>query len=108
MQARNRTPPPIPDFPNLHDMARHISHVNEILEVAKHTVQRIIQEQNIWRREYITLSKKDRLRWVQNHQDLLFVAKEIHSLKTRSRSLGDRMQNEINLVRKPILFTNPC
>lgn len=87
------------NFPNLHDTARHISHANEILEVAEHTVHRMIQEQVAWGTECATRSSNSRLSWVRNEQDLRFFAKEIHSLKTRSRSLSERMQNEINLVR---------
>ncbi|KAJ9271874.1 hypothetical protein DTO212C5_1955 [Paecilomyces variotii] len=99
-KGRNRKPPIVLDFPDLHDIARHISHVNEILQVAEHTAQRIVHEQATWItwREKTDVSQRDRMRWIQNQQDLLFFAKEIHCLKTRSRSLAERMQNEINLA----------
>lgn len=43
-------------------------------------------------------ARRNRMMCVQNKQDLLFLAKEIYSLKTRSASLSERLQNEINLV----------
>lgn len=91
----------MPNFPNLHDTARHVSHMNEILETAEHTVHRMIQEQVAWSIECAASPGKSRLFWIQNEQDLRFFAKEIHCLKTRSQSLRERMQNEINLVREP-------
>lgn len=100
MQAQNANPPPVPNFPILHDTARHVSHINEILEVAEHTVHRMIQEQVAWSAECATMPRKSRLSWVRNEQELRFFAKEMHSLKTRSQSLSERMQNEIHLVRR--------
>lgn len=103
MQARNQKKPPAPNFPNLHDIARHVSHANEILQVAEHTLDRLVQAQVSWKTEYydgnIGAAKRNRMICLQNKQDLLFLAKEIHSLKTRSASLSERLQNEINLVR---------
>lgn len=98
LQARNANPPPVPNFPSLHNTARHVSHINEILEVAEHTVHRMIQEQVAWGAECTTMPRKSRLSWVRNEQELRFFAKEMHSLKTRSQSLSERMQNEIHLV----------
>lgn len=105
MQARNQKKPPAPNFPNLHDIARHVSHANEILQVAEHTLDRLVQAQLSWKMEYYDgntgLVKRNRMACLQNKQDLLFLAKEIHSLKTRSASLSERLQNEINLVSIP-------
>ncbi|KAI9925110.1 hypothetical protein AWENTII_006762 [Aspergillus wentii] len=87
---------PAPEFPKLHDIARHISHANENLEVALHTIDSVIQEQRTWRVEYAVDKKKPL--WIQNQQRLRFIAKELHSQSTRCRSLSDRMKNEINLA----------
>lgn len=101
-QARNQEKPPAPNFPNLHDIARHVSHANETLQVAEHTLDRLVQAQICWKTEYYDgntgTAKRNRMVCLQNKQDLLFLAKEIHSLKTRSASLSERLQNEINLV----------
>lgn len=102
LQARNKPNPPAPNFPNLHDIARHVSHANEILHVAEHTLDRLVQAQISWKTEYYDSNtgsaKRNRMVCLQNKQDLLFLAKEIHCLKTRSASLSERLQNEINLV----------
>lgn len=111
LQARNNPNPPAPNFPNLHDIARHVSHANEILQVAEHTLDRLVQAQTYWRTEYYDgnsrFVKRNRMVCLQNKQDLLFLAKEIHSLKTRSASLSERLQNEINLVNisESVLFS---
>ncbi|ODM19100.1 hypothetical protein SI65_05717 [Aspergillus cristatus] len=101
-KARNKPNPPAPNFPNLHDIARHVSHANEILHVAEHTLDRLVQAQISWKTEYYDdntgSAKRNRMVCLQNKQDLLFLAKEIHSLKTRSASLSERLQNEINLA----------
>lgn len=108
LQARNQKKPPAPNFPNLHDIARHVSHANEILQVAEHTLDRLVQAQISWKTEYYDgntgPAKRNRMICLQNKQDLLFLAKEIHSLKTRSASLSERLQNEINLVSIPSIF----
>ncbi|EYE98223.1 uncharacterized protein EURHEDRAFT_428938, partial [Aspergillus ruber CBS 135680] len=100
--ARNQEKPPAPNFPNLHDIARHVSHANETLQVAEHTLDRLVQAQICWKTEYYDgntgTAKRNRMVCLQNKQDLLFLAKEIHSLKTRSASLSERLQNEINLA----------
>ncbi|RAL03231.1 uncharacterized protein BO80DRAFT_470985 [Aspergillus ibericus CBS 121593] len=81
-------------FPNLHDIARHVFHSNETLEIAEHTLQSLVKEQCRCRELYSSVSKGD---WLHNERLLLFRAKQLHSLKTRSRSLAERLHNEINL-----------
>ncbi|KAB8226603.1 hypothetical protein BDV33DRAFT_162472 [Aspergillus novoparasiticus] len=86
------------DFPNLHDIARHIFHSTEILEVAEHTINSVVTEQSRWREEFMDIASKARGAHLQTGQKLAFAAKEMHSLKIRSKSLTDRLDNEINLA----------
>ncbi|OOF93920.1 hypothetical protein ASPCADRAFT_398284 [Aspergillus carbonarius ITEM 5010] len=81
-------------FPHLHDIARHVFHSNETLEIAEHTLQSLVNEHGRFRELYSSISKGE---WLQNERQLLFRAKQLHSLKTRSRSLAERLHNEINL-----------
>ncbi|KAF7177988.1 hypothetical protein CNMCM7691_006628 [Aspergillus felis] len=97
-KARNEPHPPAINFPNLHDIARHIFHANETLEVAIHTLQSLIDEQARFRAEYETLTDKNRGGWIHTAQRAHYVAKQLHSLLTRSKSLSERLRNEINLA----------
>ncbi|GAQ09477.1 hypothetical protein ALT_6798 [Aspergillus lentulus] len=97
-KARNEPKPPALNFPNLHDIARHIFHANETLEVATHTLQSLIDEQARFRVEYAELTNKNRGSWINTAQRAHFVAKQLHSLLTRSQSLSERLRNEINLA----------
>jgi Mg2+ and Co2+ transporter CorA len=99
-QARNERHPPPLNFPNLHDIARHIFHANETLEVARHTLQSLIDEQARFRAEHADLmnTNGNRGTWIHTAQRAHFVAKQLHSLMTRSQSLSERLRNEINLA----------
>ncbi|GIC89489.1 uncharacterized protein Aud_005908 [Aspergillus udagawae] len=97
-KARNEPRPPPLNFPNLHDIARHIFHANETLEVATHTLQSLIDEQARFRAEYEALTNQNRGCWIHTAQRAHFVAKQLHSLLTRSKSLSERLRNEINLA----------
>ncbi|PWY76134.1 hypothetical protein BO94DRAFT_538509 [Aspergillus sclerotioniger CBS 115572] len=81
-------------FPHLHDIARHVFHSNETLDIAEHTLQSLVNEYVRSRELYSSIPKGE---WLQNERQLLFRAKQLHSLKTRSRSLAERLHNEINL-----------
>ncbi|RHZ47723.1 uncharacterized protein CDV56_104086 [Aspergillus thermomutatus] len=97
-KARNQPHPPALNFPNLHDIARHIFHSNETLEVAAHTLQSLIDEQTRFRAEHAELVNGNRGAWLHAAQRAHFVAKQLHSLMTRSKSLSERLRNEINLA----------
>ncbi|KAG2012665.1 hypothetical protein GB937_007014 [Aspergillus fischeri] len=97
-KARNEPKPPVLNFPNLHDIARHIFHANETLAVATHTMQSLIDEQARFRAEHPVLINKNRGSWIHTAQRAHFVAKQLHSLLTRSQSLSERLRNEINLA----------
>ncbi|THC94066.1 hypothetical protein EYZ11_006436 [Aspergillus tanneri] len=97
-KARDKENPPPPKFPHLHDIGRHIFHSTETLEVAENTLLNLLAEQNRWRVEFPESHSNLRSVYLPTQQRLHFLAKEMHGLKTRSRSLTERLHNEINLA----------
>ena len=104
MLAQNRLPTisPEPDYPYLHELARHIIHSTETLNVAIETVDGMIGQHEQFSKQRpldpdLPVSN-------QTRQHLNFQSKLFKTLKSRSQALGDRLQNEINLVR-PCLVT---
>ncbi|KAL3478134.1 hypothetical protein BJX99DRAFT_224681 [Aspergillus californicus] len=86
------------NFPLLHDIARHLFHFSETIEVAEHTLQALTTEQVHWRREDADTVSENLNTWLKTRQRIQYEAKRTHSLKTRSKSMNDRHQNEINLA----------
>ncbi|RAL10263.1 uncharacterized protein BO97DRAFT_407127 [Aspergillus homomorphus CBS 101889] len=120
-----------PDFfPHLHDIARHIFHANETLEVAQHTLDSLVREQirsaglyhglhagansqqqhshthththnnhnhNDSNTRTICNAPTNHPSTLQTERSLRCLAKQLHALHTRSRSLTERLHNEINL-----------
>ncbi|PLB34928.1 uncharacterized protein BDW47DRAFT_111295 [Aspergillus candidus] len=98
-KARNVMKPAAPDFHNLHDIARHIFHSTETLQVAEATLTNLRDELSRWRDEHPDLvDGLMRGSWMQTQQKVVFAAREITSARIRSQSLTDRLQNEINLA----------
>lgn len=58
-------------------------------------MQCLVEEQV---RSYELYPNVNKGEWLQNKRNLLRRAKNFHSLKIRSRSLSERLHNEINLV----------
>ncbi|KAL4946525.1 hypothetical protein BDV06DRAFT_86911 [Aspergillus oleicola] len=87
-----------PDFPLLHDILRHLFHYQETIEVAQHTLRMMAEEQVRWRREDTDFVRQNLSTWMSTRSRILYEEKRAHSLKTRSQSLNDRHQNEINLA----------
>ncbi|KAI9367654.1 hypothetical protein BJX61DRAFT_537875 [Aspergillus egyptiacus] len=84
-------------FPLLHDIARHVFHYQETIEVAEHTLQVMVAEQARWRGEDAENIQDNLSIWLTTRQRIILEEKRAHSLKTRAKSLNDRHQNEINL-----------
>ncbi|RMZ44065.1 hypothetical protein CA14_004228 [Aspergillus flavus] len=100
---RNASSENLPKFlKNLNDSARHAVHLNETMEVAEHTMNSLLTEHSRWRDdfpEYVTGENSAvRGTYFQTRQKLAFIAKEIHSARTRSRTLTDRLASEIQLA----------
>ncbi|CEL01498.1 hypothetical protein ASPCAL01080 [Aspergillus calidoustus] len=85
-------------FRTIHDIVRHVIHINETLESAEHTIQCMVDEQIRWRTEDPTTVVEIRELWLDAQSRLLALLKGIHSLKTRSKSLEGRLNNEISLA----------
>ncbi|KAE8341546.1 hypothetical protein BDV24DRAFT_132166 [Aspergillus arachidicola] len=102
-KIRNACSENLPIFlKNLNDSARHAVHLNETMEVAEHTMNSLLTEHSRWRDdfpEYVT-GENDAVRgtYFKTRQKLAFIAKEIHSARTRSRTLTDRLASEIQLA----------
>ncbi|KAE8423748.1 hypothetical protein BDV36DRAFT_321 [Aspergillus pseudocaelatus] len=102
-KIRNASTENLPKFlKNLNDSARHAVHLNETMEVAEHTINRLLIEHSRWRDEFpeYVMGQNNVVRgtYFQTRQKLAFVAKEIHSARTRSRTLTDRLASEIQLA----------
>jgi hypothetical protein len=89
---RIRSSPAIqPEFVHLHEIARHVIHSNETLDVAIDTIERLQQ----------TCSKKEPWGGAETLKfsgSMSALEKDMKSIKRRSESLHERLQNEINLV----------
>ncbi|QSS55658.1 hypothetical protein I7I53_03601 [Histoplasma capsulatum var. duboisii H88] len=88
-----------PDFPKLHDIARHVIHSNETLDVAIETIDSILHEHELLiSREGSTGSHQiQKISAEDVTRRLYYHSREIRAIKARSASLYDRLQNEINL-----------
>ncbi|OJI98031.1 hypothetical protein ASPVEDRAFT_24939 [Aspergillus versicolor CBS 583.65] len=87
-------------FTDLHDFARHAFHYSEIIGVAEHTLSRLIEEQERWRKEdEAGMRERGAIKyWLDSHQELLLQQKNAYALKAKSKSLNERLLNEINLA----------
>ncbi|KAL4875719.1 hypothetical protein BJY04DRAFT_152298 [Aspergillus karnatakaensis] len=97
IQNQNASAALPPDFRALHEISRHIIHLNETIASAEHTIQCMLDEQLRWRGEDPDTVATVKQNWLDVHSQLLFQLKWIHSLKMRSRSLSERHANQINL-----------
>ncbi|KAJ2893207.1 hypothetical protein MKZ38_008913 [Zalerion maritima] len=98
---------PKPDYPALHDDARHAIHMYETVELAEEEVEAIIEQHEFLMRklERVPLppgtaqSSTAAIRnWEPLHSRLRFCRNFLASLKARSRSNTERLRNEINLA----------
>ncbi|OJD26094.1 hypothetical protein ACJ73_02532 [Blastomyces percursus] len=88
-----------PNFPNLHNIARHVIHSVEILDVAIETMDSILHEHDL----FITnegsagSSPIPKLKSNDVARHLYYHSRELRAIKARSVSLYDRLTNEISL-----------
>ncbi|KAB8236446.1 uncharacterized protein BDW43DRAFT_266935 [Aspergillus alliaceus] len=103
-KLRNASSKNLPIFlKGLNDSARHAVHLNETMEVADHTMNRLLAEHVRWRSEFQTYvsdgeANAIRCTYLQTDQKLAFVGKEIHSTRVRAKTLTDRLASEIQLA----------
>ena len=85
-----------PNFPLLHDFARHTVHSSETLDVAIDTMAGILSQYEWFSDSYIDahsiVSRRTR-------QHLCFQVQMMRSLRARSKANEARLRNEIDLVR---------
>lgn len=94
---RMHAEPPTPNYAHLHDLARHIIHVSETLDLAVKTVGSVLQQHASFMNDGpSTLPNKDAYRNV--HERLLFFEQMFEGLRCRSSSNKERLQNEIQLA----------
>ncbi|KAJ5148147.1 hypothetical protein N7526_001499 [Penicillium atrosanguineum] len=87
-----------PEFLFLHDIARHVSHSKEILDVALDTVDSLIYENEMLNQANPSPYTKRPWDYDDSKRQLYFGRKSIFATKLRCMSLSERLQNEINLA----------
>ncbi|KAL4886118.1 hypothetical protein BJY04DRAFT_213653 [Aspergillus karnatakaensis] len=87
-------------YAQMHLIAHYLAHSVEAIEVAEHTLQVLITEQQRWRQESPkTFRKHEALgSWMRTLQGLSFKERTAHSLKIKIKSLRDRYHNDIDLA----------
>ena len=100
LQNRLRTVQHGPNFPLLHDFARHTIHSSESLDVAIDTMSGILGQYEWFsdtRRSYINV---DSVISRRTQQHLSFQLQAMRSLRARSKANEARLRNEIDLVSR--------
>ncbi|KAF2135191.1 uncharacterized protein K452DRAFT_260998 [Aplosporella prunicola CBS 121167] len=95
---KRRSPESI-DFQRIHEIARHIIHSNETLEVALDTLNGIQQAYELFSKDSSSSTEQEMefsFRYTQ--LELSRLRRTIKASFLRSRSLSDRIHNEINLA----------
>ncbi|KAJ5835541.1 hypothetical protein N7447_001567 [Penicillium robsamsonii] len=87
-----------PQFLLLHDIARHISHSKEILDVALDTVDSAIHDYSMLNEQQPNSSSESACNSRKIQRQLYFASKSIRSTRFRCISLSERLQNEITLA----------
>ncbi|KAK5659905.1 hypothetical protein OQA88_13369 [Cercophora sp. LCS_1] len=77
----------------MHDLARHIIHETEILNVAARTLTAILGTQN-----EVCEGKKDMLLCAQSHRSVEVAEQQIQNLSLRAGAFEKRLENEIKLA----------
>lgn len=95
---RSPSSAPNPNYPRLHDIARHAIHVSETLELAAKTIESMIEHYDEFITERPTQDEKttNARRKIRNHMQ--FYHSLVGSLRSRSTSNKQRLLNEIQLA----------
>lgn len=95
------------DFHMLHDIARHAIHVTETLDVAAETMIGMIRQYTLRSHDRSSQDAHKNITFTRTLQFFQFQLQTFKSLKARSDSNLARLQNEINLVRYPLMQRLP-
>ena len=79
---------------HLHEIARHLLHSNETLDVAVDTIKRILASYP----RLLPPERRDGPTLLNLHDRTSALEKDVQGIKRRSESLAQRLQNEIDLV----------
>ncbi|SPO02354.1 uncharacterized protein DNG_05027 [Cephalotrichum gorgonifer] len=82
-----------PDYPLLHEIARHAIHVSETLVVASESVRAL----EVQHRDFMALSSGKDSPWLKNYSPFSFSRRILTALHSRSESNKARLQNETQL-----------
>ncbi|KAM0324760.1 hypothetical protein ACHAQA_007723 [Verticillium albo-atrum] len=89
---------PSPNYQGLHDLARHAIHVCETLELSVKTMDSIIAHHTAFRKEAAEAGSFNRSTYRHVHQRLAFFHHMLESLRCRSSSNKERLDNEMQLA----------
>ncbi|KAF7558201.1 hypothetical protein G7Z17_g11 [Cylindrodendrum hubeiense] len=96
-KRRVTTASPTPNYAYLHDLARHIIHVSETLDLTIKTTGSVLQQHTAFMQDGSrTLPSKAAYRNI--HERLLFFEQMFEALRCRASSNKERLQNEIQLA----------
>ncbi|RYP21592.1 hypothetical protein DL767_009232 [Monosporascus sp. MG133] len=87
-----------PDYPLLHEIARHATHVSETLAVALGSVKGL-QKQHL---DFMASHDQNNSPWRRNHSPFQFPLRVLDALFLRSESNKARLQNETQLLDSKI------
>ncbi|KAL0265340.1 hypothetical protein SLS55_001305 [Diplodia seriata] len=99
LDVEKRRLPEAIDFERLHEIARHIIHSNETLEVALSTLEGMQEAQQVFN-EQSSSGSGSAVDFSARHTqlELSSLRRTIKATYLRSKSLSDRIHNEINLA----------
>ena len=83
-------------FSGMHELARHITHETEVLDVAARTLSSILRSQ----RDYCEGFRKTSV-CTESHRSIEVSEQLIQNLGLRARAFDKRLRNEIKLVGLP-------
>ncbi|KAH7350407.1 hypothetical protein BKA66DRAFT_476291 [Pyrenochaeta sp. MPI-SDFR-AT-0127] len=86
--------PQEPNYPYLHEIARHAIHVSETLSVALESINALQMQHQ----DYAVQYSQDSNRWNKIYNQFQFQRRVLHGLLLRSESNKARIQNEITLA----------
>ncbi|KAH8589902.1 hypothetical protein B0O99DRAFT_745712 [Bisporella sp. PMI_857] len=95
---RSTSTAPNPDYPRLHDIARHAIHVSETLDLAVKTVECMMEQHDEFTADRPTTDEKTKNARRRIRKHLKFCRYMIGSLRSRSTSNQQRLLNEIQLA----------
>ncbi|KAF4546674.1 Mg2+ transporter protein CorA-like/Zinc transport protein [Lasiodiplodia theobromae] len=99
LDVEKRRIPDSIDFERLHEIARHIIHSNETLEVAFSTLEGMQEAHQAFSEEVFGKSKSSKVFSARHTQlEISGLKRTIRASFLRSKSLSDRIHNEINLA----------